>query len=90
MGSVQPNHGTPIAVLFLHQRGVDTSTPSGRAMFQMLAVFAEFERAMIRERDWLARARAEGNQLGRRPVVVSRIFRTFDQATASVCMTCGW
>ena len=22
--------------------------------------------------------------------VVSRIFRTFDQATASVCMTCGW
>jgi DNA invertase Pin-like site-specific DNA recombinase len=33
--------------LFLHQQAVDTTTPSGRAMFQMLSVFAEFERAMI-------------------------------------------
>jgi DNA invertase Pin-like site-specific DNA recombinase len=51
-------------------RGLDTSTPSGRAMFQMLGVFAEFERAMIRERvlAGLARARAEGKQLGRRTV----------------------
>ena len=31
-------------------KGLDTSTPSGRAMFQMMGVFAEFERAMIRER----------------------------------------
>ena len=56
--------------LFLHQQGLDTSTPSGRAMFQMLGVFAEFERAMIRERvmSGLARARAEGKALGRRRV----------------------
>ena len=56
--------------LFLHQQGLDTSTPSGRAMFQMLGVFAEFERAMIRGRVMagLARARADGKQLGRRPV----------------------
>jgi DNA invertase Pin-like site-specific DNA recombinase len=56
--------------LFLHQQGLDTSTPSGRAMFQMLGVFAEFERAMIRERVMagLARARADGKKLGRRPV----------------------
>jgi DNA invertase Pin-like site-specific DNA recombinase len=54
--------------LYLHQQGLDTSTPSGRAMFQMMGVFAEFERAMIRERvmSGLARARAEGTQLGRR------------------------
>ena len=53
--------------LFLHQQGLDTSTPSGRAMFQMLGVFAEFERAIIHERVMagLARARAEGKQLGR-------------------------
>ena len=39
-------------------------------MYQVLGVFAEFERAMIRERvmTGLARARAEGKQLGRRPV----------------------
>ena len=53
---------------FLHQQGLDTSTPSGRAMFQMMGVFAEFERAMIRERvlAGLARARAEGKALGRK------------------------
>jgi DNA invertase Pin-like site-specific DNA recombinase len=54
--------------LYLHQQGVDTSTPSGRAMFQMMGVFAEFERAMIRERvlAGLARARSEGKRLGRK------------------------
>jgi DNA invertase Pin-like site-specific DNA recombinase len=35
--------------LFLHQQGLDTTTPGGKAMFQMLGVFAEFERAMIAE-----------------------------------------
>ena len=54
--------------LFLHQQGLDTSTPSGRAMFQMIGVFAEFERAMIRERvlAGIARARDQGTKLGRR------------------------
>jgi DNA invertase Pin-like site-specific DNA recombinase len=36
--------------LYLHQQGLDTSTPAGRAMYQMLGLFAEFERSMIRER----------------------------------------
>lgn len=53
--------------LYLHQQGIDTTTPAGKAMFQMCGVFAEFERAMIRERvtAGLARARANGKQLGR-------------------------
>jgi len=53
--------------LYLHQQGLDTSTPSGRAMFGMLSVFAEFERAMIQERvkAGLNRAKAEGKVLGR-------------------------
>src|SRR5471030_2200607 len=56
--------------LFLHQQGLDTSTTAGRAMFQMLGVFAEFERGIIRERvkAGLARAKAKGTKLGRRPV----------------------
>jgi DNA invertase Pin-like site-specific DNA recombinase len=56
--------------LYLHQQALDTSTPSGRAMFQMCGVFAEYERGMIRERvnAGLARARAKGKRLGRRPV----------------------
>ncbi|MGZ9083695.1 MAG: recombinase family protein [Rhodoplanes sp.] len=53
--------------LYLHQQGVDTTTPAGRALFQMLGVFAEFERAIIveRVRAGIARARTEGKHLGR-------------------------
>ncbi len=56
--------------LYLHQQGVDTSTPAGKALFQMMGVFAEFERAMIRERvkSGLERAKAQGKILGRPPL----------------------
>jgi DNA invertase Pin-like site-specific DNA recombinase len=56
--------------LFLHQQGLDTTTPAGKAMFQMMGVFAEFERSMIQERvrAGLARARDEGKRLGRPPI----------------------
>ena len=56
--------------LFLHQQGLDTTTPAGKAMFQMLGVFAVFERSIIAERvrAGLARARAEGKRLGRPPI----------------------
>ena len=60
--------------LYLHQQNIDTSTPSGKAMFQMAGVFAEFERSMIQERvrAGLDRAREQGKVLGR-PKVSSRI-----------------
>ena len=66
--------------LYLHQQAVDTTTPAGRALFQMMGVFAEFERAMIRERVMagLERAREQGKRLGRRPLalrVVEKIQR---------------
>ena len=53
--------------LYLHQQGVDTTTPAGRALFQMLGVFAEFERTIVveRVRAGIARAKAEGKHLGR-------------------------
>jgi DNA invertase Pin-like site-specific DNA recombinase len=48
---------------------IDTTTPAGRMMMQMIGSFAEFERAMIRERTkaGLDRARSEGRVGGRRP-----------------------
>ena len=54
--------------LYLHQQGLDTSTPAGKALFQMMGVFSEFERAIIRERvrSGLERAKAQGKVLGRR------------------------
>jgi len=53
--------------LYLHQQGLDTTTPAGKALFQMMGVFAEFERSMIVERvkAGLARAKAQGKRLGR-------------------------
>jgi DNA invertase Pin-like site-specific DNA recombinase len=53
--------------LYLHQQGLDTTAPSGKAMFGIMGVFAEFERAIIQERirAGLSRAKAEGKQLGR-------------------------
>src|SRR5215475_5372020 len=53
--------------LYLHQQALDTTTPAGKAMYQMCGVFAEFERAMIVERvnAGLKRAKAAGKVLGR-------------------------
>jgi DNA invertase Pin-like site-specific DNA recombinase len=55
------------ADLYLHKQALDTTTPSGRAMFGMLSVFAEFEREMIveRVRAGMATAKAKGKSVGR-------------------------
>ena len=54
--------------LYIHQSGLDTSTASGKMMFQMIGVFTEFERSMIRERVIAGqqRAKAEGKHIGRK------------------------
>ena len=56
--------------LYVHSQGVDTSTPGGKALFQMMGVFAELERSLIQERvhAGLNRARAQGKTLGRPPL----------------------
>ncbi|PZU77020.1 MAG: resolvase [Brevundimonas sp.] len=63
--------------LYLHQQSVDTSTPSGRMLFQMLAVFSEFERELIRGRvrAGIARARAKGAVFGRPSLSPDRVAR---------------
>jgi DNA invertase Pin-like site-specific DNA recombinase len=45
--------------LYLHKQEVDTTTPAGKAMFEMAGVFAEFERALFRERFRSGRAVAK-------------------------------
>ena len=46
IASMQGLHGAKVD-LFIHQQGLDTTTASGRATFEMLSVFSEFERAVI-------------------------------------------
>lgn len=55
---------------------IDTGTPVGRMMLQLLGAFAEFERSVIRERCAAGRAAAlaRGVRIGRPPVIdVSRL-----------------
>jgi DNA invertase Pin-like site-specific DNA recombinase len=63
MADLQEQH----VALYLHQQNVDGTTSAGRAMLGMASVFAAFERDMLIERinAGLARARAQGKQLGR-------------------------
>ena len=53
--------------LYIHTQALDTSTASGRALFQMLGVFAELEREMIvaRVNAGMARAKAHGTKSGK-------------------------
>jgi DNA invertase Pin-like site-specific DNA recombinase len=67
--------------LYLERQAVDTTTPAGRALFQMLGVFAEFERSIIQERvkAGIDRARAKGTKSGR-PIGRARISAELEEA----------
>jgi len=82
--------------LYLHQQAIDTSTPSGRALFQMCGVFAEFERAMIQERvkSGMARAKANGKTFGRPKVAQAvedkiKIMIQNDNTIRAIAKECG-
>ena len=73
MGTAQKQHWALVAL----DCAVDTSTPTGEAMANMLATFAQFERRLIsqRTRDALAVKRANGVRLGRPPAVAPAVVR---------------
>jgi DNA invertase Pin-like site-specific DNA recombinase len=73
--------------LFLLQQGLDTTTAAGRAMYQMLGVFSEFERAMIVSRinAGIARVRATGKTKSGKPMGRPRVPRkTLDAAKTAL------
>jgi DNA invertase Pin-like site-specific DNA recombinase len=61
--------------LYLHTQGLDTSTPAGRALFGMLSVFSEFERAILvdRVKAGLNRAKSQGRHCGRPPLAPTKV-----------------
>jgi len=65
------NAGANLQVI---DQAIDTSTPTGRLLFHMLAAIAEFEADLIRERvnSGLANAKRKGVKLGRKPVTTNK------------------
>lgn len=61
--------GVDLVVL---DQAIDTTTPSGRLLFHVLASVAEFERDLIRDRVMagLRRAKSQGVRLGRKPRLI--------------------
>lgn len=66
VGLLQELHSMDVD-MYLHQQGINTTTPAGKALFGMMGVFAEFERGMIQERvkSGLARAKKMGTKSGK-------------------------
>lgn len=71
--TLQELHELGVGFISLHE-ALDLTTPTGRAMAGMLAVFAEFERGILRERvkAGIAEARRRGKRHGRPPTVAHR------------------
>jgi DNA invertase Pin-like site-specific DNA recombinase len=61
LGTLQELHGAKVD-LFLHQQAIDTTIPTGKALFGMLGVFSEFERSMIQARVQAGMDRAKAEQ----------------------------
>jgi hypothetical protein len=78
--------------LYLDQQAIDTTTPSGRLIFQITGAFAEFERTMIRERihAGLARAKKASKTLGRKEgtMLVDRTMLEAARSTERSLGTC--
>lgn len=71
---VQQLQNKGVALRVLDQQ-IDTGTPAGKAMLQMLAVFAEFETAIRKERqmDGIAKAKEKGTKFGRKAQVTPKV-----------------
>lgn len=56
--------------LYILSLGIDTNTPSGKMMLQIMGAFAEFEREIMleRQREGIEKARTNGKYKGRKPI----------------------
>ena len=80
IGSMRELHGAKVD-MFILQSGIDTTTPAGKAMYQMMGVFSEFERSMIQSRIKAGLARAKANpRKGARAIGRPRVVAAVEKA----------
>ncbi|MER9029640.1 recombinase family protein [Mesorhizobium sp. M0674] len=84
------------AAIRIENLGIDTSTPTGKLMLNILGGVAEFEREMMleRQREGIAKAKAEGRYKGRKPTARSRTgevlaMRARGQSMSSIARALG-
>lgn len=82
---LQTLHATKVQ-LYVHTQALDTTTPSGRALFQMMGVFSELEREMLiaRIKSGIARARSQGVALGRAPTAMRKATQVRELSAAGL------
>ena len=69
-----------------YKENIDTSTPAGKILFTMISAFAEFERAIIRERviAGMEKAKARGTRIGRPKISPFTIEKVFELKNAGL------
>ncbi|RVA05350.1 recombinase family protein [Mesorhizobium sp. M7A.F.Ca.US.001.02.1.1] len=84
------------AAIRIENLGIDTGTPTGKLMLNILGGIAEFEREMMleRQREGIAKAKAEGRYKGRKPTAQARTnevlaLRADGKSMAAIARTLG-
>jgi DNA invertase Pin-like site-specific DNA recombinase len=82
LGEIMETLGKRTVGLKILDLGLDTTTATGKLMLNVLGSVAEFERSMMleRQREGIAKAKAEGRYLGRAPTVARQAERIKDMA----------
>lgn len=78
--------GVALRILDFGGSVVDTKSPSGKLMLTMFGAMAEYERSLMleRQREGIAKAKAEGKYKGRAPVPEQTVVKVIDLKKAGV------
>jgi DNA invertase Pin-like site-specific DNA recombinase len=81
--------GVGLIMLSMGGQRIDTRAPTGKLLVTMLAAIAEFERGLLleRQREGVAKARAEGKYRGRKPTARARAAEVVELADEGIQRT---